>query len=67
MGEEDFELSKFQIDILQAVDRGEVLKPRGINDPRDWRTLLKLGYVTMEGPEWKYILTEKGREKLLAR
>ena len=48
MGEENLALNKFQIDLLQAVDQGEILEPKGVSDTRDWRTLLKLGYVTME-------------------
>ena len=63
---DDDGLTEFQIELLQAVQRGEAKKLARILDSRDVRTLIKLGYVTTGRGE-ELVLTEEGINLLLSR
>ena len=63
---DDDGLTEFQIELLQAVQRGEAKKLARILDSRDVRTLIKLGYVTTERGE-ELVLTQEGINLLLCR
>jgi len=63
---DDDGLTEFQIELLQAVQRGEAKKLARILDSRDVRTLIKLGYVTTELGE-ELVLTQEGINLLLCR
>lgn len=64
--EADGALSGFQIELLQAVRRGDAKKFPWTGDSRDVRTLIKLGYVTTGRGE-ELVLTEEGINLLLSR